>query len=209
MITDVTGVLLAGGKSRRMGEDKRFVQIGQRSLLERSLDIVRSVFQDVVIVSAQDSPDLSAVVPVVRDLVADCGSLGGLYTGLKLASTDRVFVVACDMPFFSQETVRYFVHLNSETDIVMARLHDRWHPMHALYGRRCLPVMESMMTAKDLRIHRLLEHATLKSHAVTAEDLKTVDPDGRAFLNINTPADLELARSIFASGQFRNHLPQS
>lgn len=204
MITEVTGILLAGGKSRRMGEDKRFVEIGRRSLLERSLDILRSVFQDVVIVIAQDSPDLSSAVPVVRDLVADCGSLGGLYTGLTHARTSRVFVVACDMPFFSQETVRYFLHLRSEADIVMARLHNGWHPMHALYGRRCLPVMESMMTAKDLRIHRLVEHPTLRSHTVTAEDLKTVDPEGRAFLNINTPADLESARSIFANNRSRN-----
>ncbi|HMU53601.1 MAG TPA: molybdenum cofactor guanylyltransferase [Nitrospira sp.] len=204
MITEVTGILLAGGKSRRMGEDKRFVEIGRRSLLERSLDILRSVFQDVVIVIAQDSPDLSSAVPVVRDLVADCGSLGGLYTGLTHARTSRVFVVACDMPFFSQETVRYFLDLRSEADIVMARLHNGWHPMHALYGRRCLPVMESMMTTKDLRIHRLVEHPMLRSHTVTAEDLKTVDPEGRAFLNINTPADLELARSIFANNRSRN-----
>ncbi|MDF0643379.1 MAG: molybdenum cofactor guanylyltransferase [Nitrospira sp.] len=204
MITDVAGILLAGGISRRMGEDKRFIEIGTRTLLERSLDILRSVFQDVMIVIAQDSPELRSIVPVARDLVADCGSLGGLYTGLRHARTSRVFVVACDMPFFNQETVRYFVDLKSEADIVMANLHNGRHPMHALYGRRCLPVMESMMAARNLRIHRLLEHPELKPHTVTSEDLKLIDPDGRAFLNINTPADLELARSIFAADRLRN-----
>ncbi|BFU93892.1 MAG: putative molybdenum cofactor guanylyltransferase [Nitrospira sp.] len=208
MITEVTGILLAGGKSRRMGEDKRFVEIGTRTLLERSLDILRSVFQDVMIVIAQDSPELPSVVPVARDLVADCGSLGGLYTGLKRARTSRIFVVACDMPFFNQETVRYFVDLKGEADIVMAKLDNGWHPMHALYGRRCLPVMESLMAAKDLRIHRLVEDPVLKSHVVTAEDLKLIDPDGRAFVNINTPADLESARSIFADGRLRNRPAQ-
>lgn len=208
MITEVTGILLAGGKSRRMGKDKRFLEIGTRTLLERSLDILRSVFQDVMIVIAQGSPELPSVVPVAHDLVAECGSLGGLYTGLKRAGTSRVFVVACDMPFFDQETVRYFVDLKSEADIVMAKLHNGWHPMHALYGRRCLPVMESMMAARDLRIHRLVEDSTLRSHIVTAEDLKMIDPHGRAFFNINTPADLELARSIFADGRLWNRPAQ-
>lgn len=196
MITEVTGILLAGGKSRRMGADKRFAKVGERSLLERSLDILRSVFQEVMIVIAQDSSELRSAVPVVRDLVADCGSLGGLYTGLTRAGTNDVFVVACDMPFFHEESVRYFVSLKGNADIVMAQLDNRWHPLHALYGRRCLPVMESMIAARDLRIHRLLQDTTIKSRIVTAEDLKTVDPEGRAFLNVNTPADLEMARSM-------------
>ena len=77
MITDVTGVLLAGGKSRRMGEDKRFLSIGEETLYEHSLAVLRSVFQTVVVVIAQDSPPLSSDVPVWRDLIPGCGSLGG------------------------------------------------------------------------------------------------------------------------------------
>ena len=81
MMTDVTGILLAGGKSRRMGVDKRFILVGERTLFDRSLDALRSLFHPVLIVIAQDSPPLDVEVPVLRDLVQHCGSLGGLYTG--------------------------------------------------------------------------------------------------------------------------------
>jgi molybdopterin-guanine dinucleotide biosynthesis protein A len=90
MITDVTGVLLAGGKSRRMGEDKRFIRVGQETLFDRSLTVLREVFEAVCVVIAQDSPPLQADVPVVRDLIPDSGSLGGLYTGLRLAKGKRL-----------------------------------------------------------------------------------------------------------------------
>ena len=99
LISDVTGVLLAGGKSRRMGQDKRFLSVGPGTLYGRSLAVLRAVFEQVVVVVAQDSPSIEAEVPVLRDLIPDCGSLGGLYTGLKQAGTEWVFAVACDMPF--------------------------------------------------------------------------------------------------------------
>ncbi len=82
MEIEVTGVLLAGGKSRRMGEDKRYLVVGDQTLLERGLVVLRSIFQEVLVVIAQDSPPLDVDTRVVRDLVPDCGSLGGLYTGL-------------------------------------------------------------------------------------------------------------------------------
>src|SRR5262245_24376653 len=87
MISGVTGVLLAGGKSRRMGEDKRFLSVGEGTLFDRSLAVLRSLFETVFVVIAQDSPALRSDVPVLRDLIPDCGSLGGLYTGLKQAVT--------------------------------------------------------------------------------------------------------------------------
>jgi len=196
MITNVTGILLAGGKSRRMGVDKRFVHIGERTLLESSLEVLRSVFRKILIVIAQDSADLAANAPVIRDLVPDCGNLGGLYTGLKQATTDDVFVVACDMPFLDSKTIRYFTDLKGDADVVMANLHNQLHPMHALYSRRCLSVIEGMIAADQLKIQDMLRHPSLRVRIVTEVDLKAIDPDGRSFRNVNTPADLEAARSF-------------
>src|SRR5688572_13389852 len=102
MENEVTGVLLAGGKSRRMGEDKRHLVVGDETLLERGLGVLRSVFQEVLVVIAQDSSPVGVDARVVRDLVPECGSLGGLYTGLMRATTSSIFVVACDMPFLDQ-----------------------------------------------------------------------------------------------------------
>jgi molybdopterin-guanine dinucleotide biosynthesis protein A len=196
LISDVTGVLLAGGKSRRMGQDKRFLSIGTETLYERSLAVLRSVFQRVLVVIAQDSPPIESDAPVLRDLIAESGSLGGLYTGLKQAGTEWVFAVACDMPFLDPATIRYFVDAKGGVDVVMAKLQNGWQPMHALYHRNCLPAIERLIAARDLKIHRLAEHPALRVRLVVPEELSLVDPEGRSFHNINTPADLEAARSL-------------
>jgi molybdenum cofactor guanylyltransferase len=196
MENEVTGVLLAGGKSRRMGEDKRYLVVGEETLLERGLGVLRSVFQEVLVVIAQDSPPVGVDARVVRDLVPECGSLGGLYTGLMRATTSSIFVVACDMPFLDRTVIAQFTSRRATADIVMAKLAAQLHPMHALYGKRCLPVLEQMIQARQLKIQELVSHASLRVQYVTEADLLAIDPSGRSFQNVNTPADLEAARSL-------------
>ena len=198
MEIEVTGVLLAGGKSRRMGEDKRHLVVGEQTLLERGLAVLQSVFCEVLVVIAQDSPPLSIDARVVRDLVPDCGSLGGLYTGLTQATTPYIFVVACDMPFLNQTVITQFTSRRGTADIVMARLADRLHPMHALYGKRCVPALEEMIRARQFKIQEVVSHSSLRVHYVTEADLLTIDPSGHSFYNVNTMADLEAARSLLA-----------
>ena len=198
METGVTGVLLAGGKSRRMGEDKRFLVLGEQTLLERGLAVLRSMFQDVLVVIAQDSPPLHVDARVVQDLVPDCGSLGGLYTGLTQATTPCIFVVACDMPFLNQAVIAQFIRRGAVGDIVMAKLDGRLHPMHAVYGKRCLPALEQMIQARQLKIQEVVLQPSLRVEYVTERDLSSVDPSGRSFCNVNTLADLEAARSLLA-----------
>jgi len=196
MITDVTGVLLAGGKSQRMGEDKRYLRVGEQTLLQRSLAVLRMVFQDLIVVIAQDSPTLTVDAPVLRDLVPDCGSLGGLYTGLRQAKSPYVFVVACDMPFLNPSSIRYFTGLKGGMDVVMAKFRNDLQPMHALYSRQCLPVIEGMIEIHSLKIQELTTSPSLRTRIVTEADLHQIDPEGWSFLNVNTPADLEIARSL-------------
>jgi len=198
MEIEVTGVLLAGGNSRRMGEDKRYLVVGEQTLLERGLAVLRSLFQQVLVVIAQDSPPLDIDARVVRDLLPDCGSLGGLYSGLTEATTPYIFVVACDMPFLDPAVIAQFTSRRATADIVMAKLAGRLHPMHALYGKRCLPVVEQMIRARQLKIQDMVSHASLRVHYVTEVDLLTIDPSGRSFHNVNTPADLAVARSLLA-----------
>ena len=198
MEIEVTGILLAGGKSRRMGEDKRYLVMGGETLLERGLGVLRSVFQEVLVVIAQDSPPVGVDAKVVRDLVSECGSLGGLYTGLMQATTPYIFVVACDMPFLDQAVIAQFTSRRATADIVMAKLAARLHPMHALYGKRCLPVLEQMIQARQLKIQEVVSHASLRVQYVTETDLSSIDPSGRSFQNVNTPADFEAARSMLS-----------
>ncbi len=196
MITDVTGVLLAGGKSRRMGEDKRFILVGQRTLFARSCAVLSQLFEQVCVVIAQDSPPLQAAVPVIRDLIPDCGSLGGLYTGLQWAKTRHIFLAACDMPFLNPDVIRYMVRLKDEANIVIGRWETRLQPTHAVYGRDCLPVIEEMMNLHNRKIHSMINHPALRVRMVAEREIGQIDRDGRSLFNINTPFDLEQARSV-------------
>jgi molybdopterin-guanine dinucleotide biosynthesis protein A len=200
MITDMTGVLLAGGKSRRMGEDKRFILVGQRTLLERSCTVLSELFEQVCVVIAQDSPVLQAEVPVVRDLILDYGSLGGLYTGLRRAKTQHIFLAACDMPFLNPDVIRYMARLKDQADIVISRWETRLQPTHAVYGRGCLPVIEEMMNLHNKKIHCMIDHPALRVRLIAESEIREIDPDGRSMFNINTPSDLEQARSVHDPG---------
>jgi molybdopterin-guanine dinucleotide biosynthesis protein A len=184
MEIEVTGVLLAGGKSRRMGEDKRYLVVGEQTLLQRGLSVLHSIFQEVLVVIAKDSDPLGVDARVVRDQVPDCGSLGGLYTGLIQATTPWIFVVASDMPFLNHAVIAQFTNRRGAVDIVMAKLAGQLHPMHALYGKSCLPVVEQMI------------QSSLRVQYVTEADLHTLDPTGRSFYNVNTVAELEKARLL-------------
>lgn len=196
MITDVTGILLAGGKSRRMGEDKRFLYVGERTLLERSCAALQTIFKEVCVVVAQDSPDLKLGVPVIRDIVPDCGSFGGLYTGLRQATTPHIFLAACDMPFLSGDLIRGMVGLKENMDIVIGQWKAHLQPTHAIYSRQCLPVMEEMISARQIQIHRLVTESTLRIRLLTERELGQFDPDGRSLVNVNTPLDLNIARTL-------------
>lgn len=197
MVLDVTGVLLAGGKSRRMGADKRFLTVGKGTLLERSCNVLTNMFDPVYIVIAQDSPELEACIPVIRDLVPSGGSLGGLYTGLHHALTRHIFLAACDMPFIHAGLVEYMVGKKDDADVVLAYWNGRAQPTHAVYSRNCLPVVEELIHSGDLKIQKLVTNPALRVHLVMEDEIRKIDEEGRSFLNVNTPSDLDLARAIF------------
>lgn len=195
-MADVTGVILAGGKSRRMGEDKRFLTVGTTTLLDRCCSAMRSIFPEVLIVTAQDSPPLEGHgCRVYQDLIPDCGSLGGLYTGLKMATCTRIFVVACDMPFLNQPMIHFFINRDPGADVVMGRLPSGLQPLHAVYGRGALPAVERMAHARQLKIQDIVSEPSLKITVVDASEWASIDPASRSFQNVNTPADLLAARA--------------
>lgn len=181
-----------------MGEDKRFLLVGQQTLFERSCAVLRQQFEHICVVIAQDSPMLQTEIAVVRDLIPDCGSLGGLYTGLRQAKTPHVFLAACDMPFIDPGLVRYMVALRDEADVVWAQWRGQLQPTHAVYSRSCLPVLEEMVNRRALRIQDIGAHSALRVRLVTEDEVRRIDSEGRSFLNVNTSADLDAARTFYA-----------
>ncbi len=195
-MNDVTGVILAGGKSRRMGEDKRFLTVGTATLLDRCRRILMDCFAEVLIITAQDSGPLEGRgCRVYQDLIADSGSLGGLYTGLHYAASTRIFVVACDMPFLNPDMIRFFVRHDPSADLVIGRLPSGLQPMHAVYAKSTLPVLKQKAYERQLKIQDLVSDPSVKANVVDSSLWADIDPTSRSFNNVNTPADLVAARA--------------
>jgi len=196
----VTGILLAGGKSQRMGQDKRFLLVEGKSLIERTLDVFRNVFLETFIVVAEPSQGLASIKErIVTDRIPGKGSAGGLYTGLYYASTPSVFVAACDMPFINGNVIRRLCTIAAGIDVVMVRLESGLQPMHGIYSKRCLPVLEEMIQHHQLRLQGLVEQKELAVKIVKEEDIKDLDETLVSFLNVNTPSDFELAKKLICS----------
>jgi molybdopterin-guanine dinucleotide biosynthesis protein A len=197
MIECVTGVLIAGGKSRRMGQDKRFMKFDGTSLMDRTLDVLEEVFTSVVVALAEPLEHWNARGHrVVLDAVPDRGSLGGLYTGL-LASPHRwIFAVACDMPFLDTAVISYMAGLDDDADIIAAKLVSGFQPMHAFYSRRCVPIFEGMAKERRLKIQDVFSHPDLRVKIVPESELTVLDPKLLSFRNINTPEDYGSALAL-------------
>jgi molybdopterin-guanine dinucleotide biosynthesis protein A len=191
----MTGLILAGGKSRRLGQDKRFLSLGGRSCLQRVLDAYGDLFDRILIVADAKEPFQSMGLPVVEDLIPGRATLGGLYTGLCHAEGARVFAAAVDMPCLSADTIRIVLEHADRADIVIPDLNGKLQPTHAVYSRACLPYLKTLVEGSRLKVQELCAIPELSVHRLPQFLFEEVDPELRSFFNINTPEDLALART--------------
>lgn len=190
----MTGLIIAGGKSRRLGIDKRFLEIGGRPCIQRVLEAYQGLFKEILIVADAAEPFASLGVKIVVDLVPGRATLGGLYTGLHFAAHDRVFAAASDMPWLSPAAIRVVLDQALSGDIVIPDLAGKLQSMHAVYAKTCLPVIRSLVEAGRLKVQDLCMSPELRVHRIPEAAFKGVDPELRSFFNINTPEDLALAQ---------------
>ncbi len=192
----VTGVVQAGGKSTRMGgQPKALIQLGGRSIVERVVAALTPVVDDLLVVT--NAPELYAFLglPMVADVYPDHGSLGGIYSGLRAAG-EIAFTVACDMPFLHPEIVRLVIARAGEGDVVIPRVGEQLETMHAAYGKACLPPIEERLRAGRLKIVGFFDRVRVVEIG-EAEVARVRDP-AVAFMNVNTPDELEHARALVA-----------
>ena len=194
----VSGVIMAGGVSQRLGKNKALERIGGRTLIERVVDILVPLTTEVLVVVAQPEQAAAFRLPpsvrVVSDRYPGKGSLGGIFTGLDASAEPWSLVVACDMPFLSRELLRYLRGESSDVDVVVPLLGGQIEPLHALYSKACLTPMERMVRAGDLKIAPLFE--AVRVRYVDEGTIDRIDPRHLSFFNINTQADLQEARRL-------------
>lgn len=183
----MTGVILSGGKSSRMGENKAFLRVDGERLIDRQVRLFRELFRQMIIVTGAPLDYLDQDATIVTDILPDKGALGGIYTGLFFAAEEHAFVAACDMPFLNRAFLEHMIRQAAGYDIVVPAPPDGLQPLHAIYGRRCLPVIKNLLERNRLQIKELYPSQRLLE--IPPAVLGSFDPAGRMFLNINTPED--------------------
>ncbi|MGH2484620.1 MAG: molybdenum cofactor guanylyltransferase [Ktedonobacterales bacterium] len=188
--TKVTGVVLAGGASRRMGQEKAQLVIQGEPLLARVTRLLRLTFSAVIVVGPPSLAELVPGVTVVPDTRAEQGPLAGLEAAFAATRPTLLFVVACDMPFLSPTLARRMVEIalaQPDADAVALRSPLGLEPLHAVYRRACHPVTTAVLDGGERSLQALL--ARVRVMEVTPKERARGDPAGLATVNVNTPEE--------------------
>jgi len=188
-LSPMTGVILAGGKNRRIGTNKAFLVVNGTRIIDRTVGILKSIFAEVIIVSNNPLAYLDQNVTIVTDILPDKGAMGGLYTGLFFASHSQVFVCACDMPFINGKFIEYMIGRVGANDIVAPDAGDGLQPMHAVYGKKLLPLLKRLLDQDLLKISCLYKSS--RTLIIHSDVIDAFDPEKKMFLNVNTMDDLQ------------------
>jgi molybdopterin-guanine dinucleotide biosynthesis protein A len=193
----VTAIVLAGGKSLRLGRNKAIEQFGDRPLIQRVIDTVSQIDDDIIVVAASKDqlPRLEPNVQVVLDCCNQGGAaLVGLYTGLKEATSFRSLVVACDMPYLNIELLRYIISVSEGFDAAMPKIKNFIEPLHAVYSKNCLEPLLSQIESGNLQIFPLVKKVNVRF--IEEDEFNRFDPQHLSFLNVNYEDDLKKARAL-------------
>jgi molybdopterin-guanine dinucleotide biosynthesis protein A len=193
----MVGIVNAGGRSTRMGTNKALLRLGGKTLIERVLETLRAVFLEVILLSNDPEAFRHLGVPVFADLIPDVGPLGGIYTGLTVASAGSAFFAACDMPFLDPKLIAYMRDYPGPYDVLVPRTRDGFQPLHAVYTKACLPKIASLIEARVFKIDRLFPEVTVSY--VDEDTIRTFDPDLLCLLNVNEPHEFAAAERLWAS----------
>jgi molybdopterin-guanine dinucleotide biosynthesis protein A len=192
-------LILAAGRSTRLGQDKVWLELDGQPLVERVARRMLPMVSEVLFSTHQPQrfEALLSALPVPARTVADrypaAGPLAGLHAGLSVARYDLMLAVAVDMPFVNPELVRYLAELTSDVDAVVPLVPNQGtgrpeaEPLHAIYRRTCLPAIEECLASGRRRVVSFLPQVRVRY--VSAEEIRPLDPQFRSFTNVNTPQE--------------------
>jgi molybdopterin-guanine dinucleotide biosynthesis protein A len=190
----VTGVILAGGKSRRMGRDKAFLPFGQGFLIERVIEVIQQVTADVVLITNSPEQYQRFGLPMFTDVIPDAGSLGGIYTGLVSSKTPYSLCLACDMPFVKPAFLHFVCDKALEADVVIPRNAEDFQPLCAVYSQACCASIRQRIEAGRLKITGFFDQVRVR--VIDGELLARYDPHDVMFFNANTPEEYAKAQRM-------------
>ena len=199
----LSGIVLAGGLSRRLGRDKAIELFGEVPLIARVIGRLSALTNETVVVVNNEARGGELPLPddtrVAVDIYPESGSLGGIFSGLTAANSDWGFVVACDMPFLNTDLIAHMLTLREDYDAVVPLLDGYPEPTHAAYSKACLPHIESRLKAGQLKIAGFFDDVRVRY--VSESEIYNFDAELLSFFNVNRPDDLERALALVEEGR--------
>ncbi len=186
-----TAVILAGGKSSRMGQPKALLLFAGEPLIVHMVRRLGQSFSDIVVVAAPDQELPALPATIVRDDVAHQGPVGGIYYGLNAARREICFVTSCDAPFLNLRLIAYLMAQISDFDVVVPFTQDRYQPLHAVYRKQVAPLLRGQLERGELR--PIFLYDKVRTRKITEAEMHPHDPESLSFLNMNTPEDYQAA----------------
>jgi molybdenum cofactor guanylyltransferase len=184
--------ILAGGKSSRMGTDKGLIQLYDKTIVEHVIRVLKPLFKDLVIVSNDQAYSRFGLL-VIPDLINDSGPAAGIYTALSHTNTDQNFIVSCDMPFITPETIAHVITQSIGYQITVPVYRQKIEPMFAVYSKSCSKKWKEEIDKGVFKLQVIMSkfktlELNVDGNAIFKDDL---------FMNINTKEDLENAKRRF------------
>lgn len=188
-----TAYITAGGSSSRFRQDKSLYLYRGKPLIQHVFDALRAVFPAVYIVANNSEKYSFLVTDVIPDLVTGLGPIGGLYTALAHAETERIFFCGCDMPHISAGLVRYLAGLASGYDVVVPVVPKGYDPLHAVYAKRCLPFVKDSLEAGRKKI--IAFYPQVRVRQVSVDEMQRFGPWQELLFNINYKHEIGASRN--------------
>ncbi len=184
----ITGVILSGGKSSRMGQNKALLKLGEERAIERVARQMKSLFSEVLLITNQPTEYKFLALPTFPDLYNNCGPLGGIHSALVHAQTSKVFIISCDMPMMTAEIIDAILNFPSIRPIVVPVTEGLVQQICGIYSKACLPVLEQMLKGKKYKVMNLLDE--MGAEIIEMNKLLP-NYNSNSFFNMNLPEDYQ------------------
>jgi molybdopterin-guanine dinucleotide biosynthesis protein A len=191
----VSVAVLAGGQSKRMGQDKAFLEVGGEAVIERVLARVQSLTDDLFINTNSPEKYKRFGLRLVADVYPDKATLGGIYSSIQAAYYPHVLIVACDMPLLNLKLLGYLADLAGSADVIAPMIHPpQPETTHAVYNKACLPAIKSRLEQNRLKVIGFFDDVSVRY--VDRAEVATFDPHFYSFINMNTPEEWQQVNKL-------------
>jgi len=177
----ISGAIIAGGKSTRMGVDKAMIKLNQDTFLQKAISLIASFTNNIFISSNRSYPKID--FPIIKDTIIGIGPLGGIQAILKAIPTQKVLLIPVDTPLLNEKVIQYILdNSDFEKEIIICKTHDGVQMLIGIYDVSLLPLIENQIKSKDYKLSNLLKKANVQ--IIEIDDFKEF------FVNINTKIEL-------------------